>query len=326
MATKMTPEQLSEYYDRYNETALLNKDRLMEAVQFINAIFSEDDYKILERVTPEDIEFTYHFLTNRHYTERNEEDILVVKKFRRLTQIIFDHYYPKPNGNTFYHYTKLSALRGILKGELKLTPLIKNENFDEFKTFYKDHNLIGYQTNTDESGKVMEQVLMEQCFAICLAMLEGLTEEKESALWTSFGDTHSGVRIELEIKTEHPDFRKIFYRDKSLDKNKLLLNRLNRDTQTRFNRIFTVAGLSKIGAFYLPGDYNIENEVRFLIKKFTDDYEFNFDDSKPFIMLPLKSDYADISIKRIKAGKKCNLDNLKEIIIENGYNPTDILE
>lgn len=317
---------MTEPYDKYLETALLNRNQINEALSFINDVFSEPDYNIADRVTLDDIQFTYHFLTNKHYVEKSEEETIVIKKYRRLTQIIFDFYYPKPTGSKFYHYTKLSALNGILKNELKLKPLITNENFDEFKTFYKDHNLIGYSINTDESGKLMEQVLMEQCFAICFASPIGLTAEKEKTLWYSFADNGGGIRIEFDIKSNHPDFRKIFYHKTDFDKSKLLLNRLNKDTQERFDRIFTVAGLSKIGAFYLPGYYDIENEVRFLIKKFTDDYEFCFDDSKGFITLPFDSDFANISIKKIKVGKTCSLENVKRILAENDYGSFDSLE
>lgn len=313
-------------YDKYLETALLNRDCLTEALAFINDVFSEPAYNIADRVTLDDIEFTYHFLTNKHYVEKNDEETIVVKKYRRLTQIIFDFYYPKAIGSKFYHYTKLSALDGILKSELKLKPLITNENFDEFKTFYRDHNLIGYTINTDESGKLMEQVLMEQCFAICFASPVELTTEKDKNLWQSFADNGGGIRIEFDIKSNHPDFRQIFYKKKNFDKSKLLLNRLNKDTQEKFDRIFTVAGLSKIGAFYLPGFYDIENEVRFLIKKFTDDYEFHFDDSNGFILLPFQSDYADISITKIRVGKSCSMDAVKRILTVNGYDNFDLLE
>lgn len=132
---------MEQAFDKYFETAILNRDRLSEAVSVINSIFQ--DYNIMDRIAADDIEFTYHFLTNKHYVEKNEEETVIVKKYRRLTQIIFNYYYPKALGSRFYHYTKLSALNGILKSELKLKPHITNANFDEFKTFYKDHNLIG---------------------------------------------------------------------------------------------------------------------------------------------------------------------------------------
>jgi hypothetical protein len=74
-------------YNKYLETALLNRDRLNEALTFINNVFSEPDYNITDRVTLDDIEFTYHFLTNRHYVEKTDEEAVVVKKYRRLTEL-----------------------------------------------------------------------------------------------------------------------------------------------------------------------------------------------------------------------------------------------
>jgi hypothetical protein len=317
---------MNETDERNFETALLNRNRLNEAVKLINDTFSETDYQIMDGVRNEDIEFTYYFLTNKNYAERTKEGTLVVKKHRRLSQLIFDFYYLKADGTKFYHYTKISALTGILKKELKLKPLITNQNFDEFKTFYKDHDLIGYTVNTDESGKLMEQVLMEQCFAICFASPHGLTNEKDKTLWYSFADNTNGVRIEWNIETNHTDFRKIFYRKDNFDKNKLLLNRLNKDTQSTFNRIFTVAGLSKIGAFYLPGFYNIENEVRFLMKQFTDDYEFTFDVGKGYIMLPFESEFGKFSISKIRIRNKDNVDTVSNLLSENGFDPNSLIE
>lgn len=134
-----------------------------------------------------------------------------------------------------------------------------------------------------------------------------------------------GVRIEFQIDSEHPDLRQIFYH-KNLDNSKLLLNRLSKETLEKFNRVFGIAGVSKIGAFYLPGDYDIENEVRFLFKKFTDEYCFPFDDSQRFIMLDFDSDFAKITITKIRAGKLCNIESIRNILVENNYNPDELLE
>lgn len=319
----------SEYFDQVKkqmelmaETNRLNS-RISEAVEAINQIFSE--YGIEQKITKNDIKFTDSFLTNNHYTEKVDIETTLFKSLRRLSQIIFEHYYPKPKGNKFFHYTTVSALKGILKNELKLKPLIKNENYSEFKLFYQDHNLEGYTRNIDERGILMERVLMEQCFAICFASPIDLTQHKDKTLWSSFADNGGGVRIEFQIDTQHPDFRQIFYH-KNLDKGKLLLNRLAKDTLEKFNRTFALAGVSKIGAFYLPGDYDIENEVRFLFKKFTDEYNFLFDDSNGYIMLPFESDFAKISITKIRAGKLCDIENIRSILVEKHYDPENLLE
>jgi hypothetical protein len=321
----MTPEEVLKALKPAAETDRLNRECLDDAAQTINDIISKAPYNSIDEVKPEDLEFTTYFLVNRHFTEQDAEGTFIVNRHRRLSQIVADIYYPKVNDKAFFHYTKLSALRGILKGQLKLKPLIDNENYDEFKTFYKDHDLIGYSVNTDHTGKLMEQVIMEQSYVMCFASPNGLDEKSEDVLWRSFADNGAGVKIEFEISTDHIDFRKIFYKSSTYNKEDLLINRLNKITMAKYGRIFSVAGISKLGSFYLPGQYKIENEVRFLIKKYTDDYSFELDDSKGYVMLPLKSNYGEFKIKKVFPGRICPSDQLKEVFTSNGLDVKNFL-
>jgi len=135
-------------------------------------------------------------------------------------------------------------------------------------------------------------------------------------------ETINGVRIEFEIDTNHCDFRKIYYKDSNFNPNNLLINELNLAIENNYNRKLFISGISKIGMFYLPGSYKIENEVRFAIKQHTDDYEFNFSDDLDYILLPFKSDYATFKINKIKIGENCTEEQIQEIkllILENGY-------
>jgi hypothetical protein len=307
----------------YMETQGLNY-RLKEAADIINNILVENGVPGV--IEPEDIEFDAHYLVNRHYTTEDNltsnvdseghEVFKSVTMHRRskLSKIIFDAYYPTPQGTTFYHYTSLSGLRGILKRELKISSLMKNYNDDEFRSFYKDHDITGYEVNVDDDGVLMQESIMRQTYAMCFAIPDGLTEAQEDALWRSFADNGQGVKIHFKIETKHPDFRKIFYRHKHVEKKDLLFNKLNNAIQNKFNRQFTVSGISKIGAFYLPGTYNIENEARFLIKKYTDQYDFNVEEYKNHIILPFESQYASISIDGISPGKHCAMTQLNDII------------
>jgi hypothetical protein len=308
------------------ETRHLNQSKISEAVAWLNGVLAEPTYNISERLTGNDIQFTNEFLTNRIYGEMINHEEILLKKYRLLSHVIFDCYYPPHDGKVFYHYTKLSTLKNILRGELKLRPLLSNANYDEFKTFYRDHDLTGYAVNTDDTGKIMEQVLMEQCFAICFASPDGLTQEKDRTLWTSFADNGAGLRLEFKIDSNHVDFRKLFYKEDNFEKDKLLLNKLNKECLKRYNRMFTIAGLSKMGAFYLPGMYHIENETRFLFKKHTDDYAFDFDDTKGYIMLPFKSKFANIELSKIRIGKNCPVEQVKAIILDSGYLIDNLIE
>lgn len=90
----------------------------------------------------------------------------------------------------------------------------------------------------------------------------------------------------------------------------MLYNRL-------YNRQFALSKISKIGGFYLPSTYDIENETRFLIKKHTDDYEFNFtavneSNDIAFIELPFSSVYGTFEVKSIHLGKDCDEQKANE--------------
>lgn len=321
-------EELVNDMKPYLETQELNY-RVKEAANTINNILTESGASGI--VEPEDIEFDAHHLVNKHYTTEDSltstsdlEEYTVSKSVTvhrryKLSKIIFDAYYPIPQGTTFYHYTSLSGLRGILKRELKISSLMKNYDDDEFRSFYKDHDITGYEVNVDDNGVLMQESIMSQTYAMCFAMPDGLTEARDSALWRSFADNGQGVKIQFNIETKHPDFRKIFYRQKHVVKEKLLFNKINKAIQDKFNRQFTVSGISKMGAFYLPGTYDIENEARFLVKKYTDQYDFNVEQHKNHIILPFESQYASISIDGIIPGKQCDMTALNDIVVTSEW-------
>lgn len=303
-------------------TNFLNNRHLDEAVQIVNAIIKNSLYSNKDSITLSDVKFTDNFLSDREDIERKEvteEDKRTIEITfsikRTLSNILFNIYFPKPKDLIYYHYTKISALRNILRGELRLKSLVSNENYDEFKTFYIEHDILGYFENRDYEGTLMKDALMKETYAFCMASKVGLGQENEKSLWNSFADNGRGVRIEFEVKSDHSDFRTIFYRDQNFDVDvrDLVINRLNSVLKNLYKRQLFVSGISKIGAFYLPGQYKIENEVRFVVKKHTDEYQFDFDDSKGYITLPFKSNFGTFTIKAIKIGLECNTDQRAEI-------------
>jgi hypothetical protein len=318
-------------------TDFLNKNYLQEAVTIVNTIIKNSLYSNSQTISLNDVVFTdYTFGAKKIVSDRTEckdkkGNILIEVQYsskRRFSQILFDIYYPKANDVSYYHYTKISALNHILKGQLKLKPLVSNENYDEFRTFYEDHNILGYFHNKDYDGTLMKDALMKEIYAFCMASKVNLKKENEDALWRSFADNGEGVRIEFEIQTEHPDFRKIFYPDKNLDKKDLVINRLQSVIKNLYERDLYIPGISKIGSFYLPGIYKIENEVRFVVKKHTDEYKFNYEDNNGYLILPFKNEYAEFKIKRIKIGEKCSTESkekIKQLILSNGF-PVEIIE
>lgn len=339
--TEETIQKFRQNLELQNETNNLNNHSLSDAVNSVNRIITRTIYNNSAMITTEDVEFTDNFFKDKSIPKRRISKTLDTQgkivtqinvKFyqtSKLSKILFDIYYPIPDEKLYYHYTKISALRHILKGHLKLNSLIKNENYEEFETFYTDHNILGYSENLDDDGTLMKDSLMKEIYTFCMASKKNLNFENENRLWRSFGDNQNGVRIEFEIDTNHCDFRKIYYRDNEFNTSNLLINELNLTIEKNYNRKLFISGISKIGMFYLPGSYKIENEVRFAIKKHTDDYDFNFsNDNVDYILLPFQSDYATFKINKIKIGENCTEEQIQEIkllISENGY-PESIIE
>lgn len=328
--------KIKKSFELSQRTDFLNANYLQESSDIINLIITHRQYQNAQTITTEDICFTDYTLGDRKIPNRTETidaagERLVEVTFhatRKLSKILFDIYYPQVTQGHYYHYTKLSAFRHIVRGELKLKPLITNENYHEFRTFYEDHNILGYFHNKDYDGTVMKDALMKEIYTFCLASKQGLNEENERSLWSSFSDNGHGVRIDFGINTNHPDFRQIFYFEKRLNKKDLVINRLQSVVKNLYDRELYIPGLSKIGAFYLPGMCKVENEVRFVLKKHTDEYSFNLDDSQGYIKIPFKNPYSEFAIKKVKVGDKCSHEEKEEItnlLIENGYSK-DIIE
>jgi len=82
-----------------------------------------------------------------------------------------------------------------------------------------------------------------------------------------------------------------------------------------------LSGLSKIGGFYLQGDFDTEHEARLLIKQSTDDYKFDFvihnsNGEIKYIKLKLfDNPLVDINIKSVQPGFHIN-DNRIEKVLE----------
>ena len=328
--TNENKNKIIELFKLSNRTDFLNQHYLQEAVTIVNTIITNSIYNNSQTICLDDVEFTDNMFGAKKNTNRTESTDsngkalieFLLSSNNKISKILFDIYYPKAEEASYYHYTKISALKHILKGQLKLKPLISNENYDEFRTFYEDHNILGYFHNKDYDGTLMKDALMKDIYIFCMASKTGLEEENEDALWRSFADNGGGVRIEFEVKTKHPDFRKIFYKDKEFDKRDLVINRLQSITKNLYEREFYIPGISKIGSFYLPGTYKIENEVRFVVKRHTDEYEFVYSDDNGYLILPFKNDYAEFIIKNIKLGDNCDpftKEELKKLIIDNNY-------
>lgn len=302
-------ENIRKEFEVQGETEKLN-EKLPEIVEEINGILEE--YGVFRKLLPSDVMFGKKHFGNRFSINQNilsHDNEFAAQP--TLSDILFDFYYPKPTGDRFYHFTTLEAAIKIVESRhFRLTNLTKNYDYGEFRPFYEQHNLHGYEQNVTPNGDLFEDYLMNQTFALCLTNKQAVADEQERYLWEVFAEDKAGVALEFQVTTTHPDFREILYDNRKEVNGLKLINALTAFIENRFGRQFTFSKVSKFGGFYLPSTYEIETETRFLIKEHTDDYPFNFQKhplggAAEYIELPFESRYGEFALKRIILGDKC---------------------
>jgi hypothetical protein len=182
----------------------------------------------------------------------------------------------------------------------------------EFTEFYTDHGMDGYKNGGEVLGiDCSEKSIMSEIYIFSLTS-EGFDFEGQSK-WNDFGDYGRGFRVEFEIKSKHNDFREVYYSGKHSLKNIPLLKDLFTKIENKYKLPFNFTYSSKIGAFYIKGDFSNESEYRFLIKRLSDDYNAFYlnpiiedaQKSIKYIEIPFRSEFADFKIKSIQPGYNC---------------------
>jgi len=287
---------------------------IAETTREINNIFQSHD--VTDRIHEADISFNFDTLTDK-LTSIKTDDGIQIRRSRRFSDIIFNHYNGRvANTTTYYHYTSFSSFENILRQkELRLYSMAKRFSQGEYNQFYVDHDLRGI--GGDSTNPTIKQLLNE-IFYISFARASELTKDYEDDLWRSFADDGMGVRLEFDIRAKYRDFRNIHYNDPSKKKSELLFNALKDRIRELYEKKLVFAGLAKIGCFYLPGDFDTEYETRLLIKKHTDEYDFKFqihtDNALQFIKLPFESQIADIKLLSVKPGYCVESDSVKAVL------------
>ncbi|UQN42409.1 hypothetical protein [Agarivorans sp. B2Z047] len=91
-----------------------------------------------------------------------------------------------------------------------------------------------------------------------------LTTEQEEYFWKAFAPV-DGVRLKLEVIASNSNFRKMVY-EKTKGNPLSLLNDLTRVVRESYGREFVLSGISRLCAFYLAKDFDVENEYRALYR------------------------------------------------------------
>ncbi len=292
----------------------LNKTELENLLQVVNTILLEKTGQTIEK---EHIKFYPQYVGNTGIGETLN---------KKLSNIIFDYYYPKATEKEYAHYTSLTALKSILieTKKIRLTSALKRLKDNEFKLFYADHNLKGYEK--EENGFSYDEHLMRDLFYLSFTEVKNEILDDTRFLWDSFGKSGKGVKLVFEIETNHVDFRKVFYQGDETNPESSLLNLLAKEIYDKYDeKVFVYSGVSKMGSFYIDDKFNKEIESRYLVKRFSDDYgdKFNFEikcdeNDFPFIELDFESEWGNFKLTKIQPGKECNKLEVENIVKESG--------
>ncbi len=292
----------SKEHDRKTNIAdLKNKTEIEDLVNLVNEILK--NHEVHECINKSQIQFYADYIGN----------ITPPISDKKLSHLIFEKCFPKPSLKTYYHFTSTKSLLNILETkQIRLYNLRKRFKDGEFTEFYTDHGMDGYKNGGEVLGiDCSEKSIMSEIYIFSLTS-QGFDFEGQSK-WKDFGDNGRGFRIEFEIKSKHNDFREVYYSRKHLLNNIPLLKDLFTKIKNRYDLPFNFTYSSKIGAFYIKGNFNNESEYRFLIKRLSDDYNAfylkpiieNTQENINYIEIPFSSEFADFKIKSIQPGYHC---------------------
>lgn len=282
-----------------------NTTELDNLVALVNSILSK--YGITEQINKSQIRFNADYIGNISYVED-----------KKLSELIFEKIYPTPQRKTFSHYTKFDKGVSIINNsEFWLFNLLQNFGAEEFRLFYREHSIDGYENDAETLGVLTGyKPLMSELFALCLT-----SEENSSpTLWNYFAQNGTGLKLTFEIESKIPDFREVYYSNIHTQQPIALLKELFTEIKKQFGYIFNFTYISKIGAFYIKGSFENEQEYRFLIKKGSDNYNtwslqpIKFQDEISYIVLPFHSEFADFKLIKVEKGPNCDSNEFDKII------------
>ena len=253
-------ERQERYAQLKKEADALNKTLLNELVELVNAVLIEEGCPL---INGSQIKFYPQYIGNTGIGEPIDSS---------LTNIIYDNYFPVAPSGQYAHFTDLIALESILsKQKIRLTSTIKRKDDWEFKLFYDDLNVTGFER--PYRGGTYDDYLMNELFYLSVTENKEVGIDLKRGMWNHFGHAGTGVKMIFEIETSHRDFRQVFYQNAKSMEGKSLLHKLNDRIESRFGKPFVFNSLSKIGSFYISKCFQDEFESRFLIKK---DYIYKF--------------------------------------------------
>lgn len=301
-------ERISAHNIRRKAADLQNANELDKLVELVNDTLAE--FQIADRIDKTHIRFYGDFIGN----------ILPPVLDKKLSHIIFEHSFPKPNLKQYYHFTNYNAALSILgSGKLRLSNLRRRFKDGEFEEFYSHHGITGYKSDRTTFGiSYSEKDIMSEIFFLSLSgMAIDMAGDNK---WELFGDSGAGCRLTIEVEPKHNDFREVYY-SKGHTKAILLVKVLSDRIEARYQKPFNFSYISKIGAFYIKGDFKNEDEYRFLIKTTSDEYGAahlkpivtDAQEKIAYLELALENEFATFKITEVQPGYDCSDEDIAEL-------------
>ena len=234
-------KKMNEYEERQKIAEEKNCTDIDRLVDLVNKTLS--NHGVTETIDKTQIRFNADYVGNITWIDD-----------KKLSEVIFEHIYPTPEKKLFSHYTGFDTGKSILeKDEFWLFKLIQNFDAEEFRLFYREHGLDGYEQNT-QTFEIWTgyRPLMAEIFALCLTA----EDNKTPTLWEYFAENETGVKLTFEVDSKIPDFREVYYSNHKKPEPIPLLKDLFEQIQKEFNYPFNFTYMSKIGAFYIKGVFS----------------------------------------------------------------------
>lgn len=198
-------------------------------------------------------------------TDKTVNDL--VKEEKVLSNAVVDKVWPSIDEKIVYHYTSKEAAESILNSSIfRFYNISKRFTEGEIVAFCNNHGLTGYLKNVDGEPYYKGQLMRNMYYSSFTDI--SLTEDEEEYFWRTFAPV-DGVRLKLNIKASNPNFRKMVY-EETKGQPIPILRDLVQTIRNSHGREFVLSGISRLCAFYLSKDFDVENEYRILFRDWGD--------------------------------------------------------
>ncbi|WP_100629841.1 hypothetical protein [Algoriphagus formosus] len=276
-----------------------NRTQINQLVDCVNSVLEENN--IPESINSAHINFEPNAVGNNYC---GKED-------KKLTEIFFNHVFPKPQQIEFAHFTSVDTAKSIVGSKsFWVFNLAKNAEA-EYQKFYEDHGLFGFREQKEFIGlKTSYEDNRKSIFSLSFTSENNNSE----AMWESFGNGYKGVKLFFKVESESFAFRKIRY-SKPKEKIKLLKD-LSEAVKNEFGTTLRLYKISKAGAFYISGLLDFEDEYRFIHDRINDTHKFDLkkhDNGQSYVIVPFENPVIKFKLFRIEKGAYCDLREFEEL-------------